>query len=71
MERRARTLPRVRDQIIDPELEKRVKELEESAKQDQKLRDMVVGPNMEETNRPIFDMLHQVGRVRVLTECML
>jgi hypothetical protein len=61
MERRARSPPRVLDQPMDPELIERVKELEESAKMDQKLRDMVVGPNMEEANRPIFDMLHQVG----------
>lgn len=33
--------------------------MEESAKQDQKLRDAVVGPNMEETNLPLFDMLYQ------------
>lgn len=59
MKRRARMPPRVHDIPMNPELEKRVKELEDSAKQDQKLRDIVVGPNLEETNRPIFDMLHQ------------
>lgn len=60
MERRARFPPHSFDQPMNPELIERVRELEESAMKDQALRDAISGPNMEETNRPIFDMLHQV-----------